>query len=96
MQFGAARLADFKAATGQRFTQDEFKADTALQDEVASWHVADIDKAIDALGDKAQGYDRDGLRSVAHLGGKGGMRQFVKSKGQYNPTDELGTSLQSY
>lgn len=96
LQFGAARLADFKAATGQRFTQDEFKADTALQDEVASWHVADIDKAIDALGDKAQGYDRDGLRSVAHLGGKGGMRQFVKSKGQYNPSDELGTSLQSY
>ena len=96
LQFGAARLADFKAATGQRFTQDEFKADTALQDEVADWHVADIDKAIDALGDKAQGYDRDGLRSVAHLGGKGGMAKFVKSKGQYNPSDELGTSLQSY
>ena len=96
LQFGAARLADFKAATGQRFTQYEFKADTALQDEVASWHVADIDKAIDALGDAAQDYDRDGLRSVAHLGGKGGMAQFVKSKGQYNPSDELGTSLQFY
>ena len=37
------------------------------------------------MGDKAQGYDRDGLRSVAHLGGKGGMAKFVKSKGQYNP-----------
>jgi hypothetical protein len=96
LQFGAARLADFKKHSGKRFTQDEFKADTALQDEVADWHVADIDKAIDALGDKAQGYDRDGLRSVAHLGGKGGMAKFVKSKGQYNPSDELGTSLQSY
>ena len=96
LQFGAARLADFKAASGKRFTQDEFKEDTALQDEVASWHVADIDKAIDALGDAAQGYDRDGLRSVAHLGGKSGMAKFVKSKGQYNPSDELGTSLQSY
>lgn len=96
LQFGAARLSDYKKHSGKTFTQDEFKADTALQDEVADWHLADIDKAIDALGDKAQGYDRDGLRSVAHLGGKGGMRQFVKSKGQYNPTDELGTSLQSY
>ena len=96
LQFGAARLADFKAASGKRFTQDEFKEDTALQDEVASWHVADIDKAIDALGDAAQGYDRDGLRSVTHLGGKSGMAKFVKSKGQYNPSDELGTSLQSY
>jgi len=96
LQFGAARLSNYKRHSGKTFTQDEFKADAALQDEVADWHIADIDKAIDALGNKAQGYDRDGLRSVAHLGGKGGMRQFVKSKGQYNPSDELGTSLQSY
>ena len=32
--------------------------------------LADIDEAIDALGDKASGYSRDGLRAVAHLGGK--------------------------
>ena len=96
LQFGAARLADYKSATGKRFTQDEFKADEALQDEVAQWHVADLDEAIDALGDAAKGYDRDGLRSVAHLGGKGGMAQFVKSGGNYNPADELGTSLKDY
>ena len=96
LQFGAARLADYKSATGKRFTQDQFKADPALQDEVAQWHFKDIDNAIDALGDAAKGYDRDGLRSVAHLGGKGGMRKFVKSGGQYNPEDELGTSLKAY
>ena len=96
LQFGAARLADYKSATGKRFTQDEFKADEALQDEVAQWHVADLDEAIDALGDAAKGYDRDGLRSVAHLGGKGGMKKFVKSGGKYNPADELGTSLKDY
>ena len=96
LQFGAARLADYKSATGQKFTQDEFKADPALQDEVAQWHFQDIDKAIDALGDAAKGYDRNGLRSVAHLGGKGGMKKFVQSGGQYNPADELGTSLQDY
>ena len=96
LQFGAARLSDYKSATGKRFTQAEFKADPALQDEVAAWHVADIDQAIDALGDAAKGYDRDGLRSVAHLGGKSGMKRFVKSRGKYNPADELGTSLKTY
>ena len=38
-------------------------------------HVLDdIDKAIDALGDDAKAYDRDGLRAVAHISGK--MRMF--------------------
>ena len=96
LQFGAARLADFKKHSGKRFTQDEFKADEALQDEVAQWHVAEIDKTIDALGDAAKGYDRDGLRSVAHLGGTGGMKRYVQSGGKYNPSDELGTSLKDY
>jgi hypothetical protein len=96
LQFGSARLADFKKHSGKRFTQDEFKANEALQDEVAQWHLADLDKAIDALGDAAKSYDRDGLRSVAHLGGKAGMKRFVQSGGQYNPSDELGTSLQDY
>ena len=78
LQFGSARLKDYQAATGASFTQDEFKADTALQDKVAAWHVQDIDTAIDALGDAAKGYERDGLRSVAHLGGKSGMAKYVK------------------
>lgn len=96
LQFDKARLNDYQKATGTRFTQDEFVADEALQDAVAAWHIADIDKAINALGDDAAEYDRDGLRAVAHLGGKSGMKKFVRSKGNYNPADELGTSLQSY
>ena len=96
LQFGAARLADYKTATGSSFTQDEFKADSALQNKVAAWHVADIDKAIDALGLNTDGYNRDGLCAVAHLGGKSGMAKYVKSKGSYNPADEIGTSLQDY
>ena len=96
LQFGKARLQDYQNATGTTFTQDEFIKDTALQDQVAAWHIADLDKAIDALGDDAADYDRDGLRAVAHLGGKSGMKKFVQSKGSYNPADELGTSLQSY
>ena len=96
LQFGEARLSDYQKATGTRFTQDEFIADEALQDAIAEWHIADIDKAIDALGEAAAGYDRDGLRAVAHLGGVGGMKKYVRTKGEYNPADELGTSLQSY
>ena len=96
LQFGDARLKDYKKATGSSFTQDEFKADNALQDKVAAWHVADIDKTIDGLGLNTDGFDRDGLRAVAHLGGKGGMKKFVRTKGEYNPSDELGTSLQDY
>jgi hypothetical protein len=96
LQFGEARLQDYRAATGKTFTQDEFKADEVLQDQVGAWHIADIDKAIDNLGDAAKGYSRNGLRSVAHLGGKGGMAKFVKSSGKHNPADELGTSLQDY
>ena len=96
LQFGDARLQDYRAATDTSFTQDEFKADSALQDKVAAWHIADIDKTIDGLGLNTDGYDRDGLRAVAHLGGKGGMKKFVRSNGEYNPSDELGTSLQDY
>ena len=33
---------------------------------------------------------------MAHLGGKGGMKKFVLSKGQYDPSDDLGTSLKDY
>ena len=96
LQFGQKRLKDYQNATGTTFTQDEFVKDAALQDKVAAWHIADLDKAIDALGDAAADYDRDGLRAVAHLGGKSGMKKFVRSKGEYNLADELGTSLQSY
>jgi len=29
-------------------------------------------------------------------GGGGGMQKYVRTKGEYNPADELGTSLKSY
>ena len=96
LQMGKARLQDYQNATGTTFTQDEFIKDTALQDKVAAWHIANLDKAIDALGEDAADYDRDGLRAVAHLGGVGGMQKYVRTKGEYNPADELGTSLKSY
>jgi len=65
-----------------------------IRDVNSHWECPD--QVVDALGDDVAGYDRDGLRAVAHLGGKSGMKKFVQSKGEYNPADELGTSLQSY
>ncbi len=94
-QFGEDRLTDFKRSTNTEFTQDEFKNDPGLQEEVMKWHVRDIDKEIGKV-KGADKFDRDGLRAVAHLGGLGGMRQFVASGGEYNPSDELGTSLSKY
>jgi len=95
-QFGDARLSDYRKATGAKFTQDEFKQDEQLQQKVADWHFTDIEAAIDGLGSEADGYDRDGLKAVAHLSGVGGMRKYVRTKGQYNPSDALGTSLSDY
>lgn len=96
LQFGEARLKDYQKATGTSFTQEQFKDNLAIQDRVAAWHLDDIDKAIDQLGDDAKAYDRDGLRAVAHLSGLTGMKKFVQSKGKYNPSDQLGTSAQAY
>ena len=78
------------------FTQDEFKANSALQDRVAAGISQILIRLIDGLGINTDGYDRDGLRAVAHLGGKSGMKKFVQTAGKYNPSDELGTSLQDY
>jgi len=95
-QFGDLRLQDYRKATGAKFTQDEFKQDEQLQQKVADWHFADIEDAIDALGSEADGYDRDGLKAIGHLGGVGGMKKYVRTRGQYNPSDALGTSLSDY
>ena len=94
-QFGDARLADYKKATGKSFTTEEFRLNSAMQNEVFSWHLSDIDKAIDAL-PSSGGYNRDGLRAVAHLGGKTGLRKYVTSNGRYNPSDKFGTTLSTY
>ena len=96
LQFGEARLSDYKNATGASFDLDEFQKNPNLQSKVGLWHIVDIDRYIDQLGKLAEGYDRNGLRAVAHLGGKEGMKKWLESKGEANPSDELGTSLTKY
>jgi len=96
LQFGEARLTDARKALGLTFSMEEFKNNPELQEKIGAWHIKDIDKAIAALGDSSKGYNKNGLRAVAHLGGIGGMKKYVKSAGRYNTKDEEGTYLSDY
>lgn len=102
-QFGDARLEDYQVATGTTFTKEEFLADKELQDEVFEWHVDDIKKymsrtGLDSwIGEKILGVEvtLEGLIAVAHLGGKTGLKKFLESDGEYNPSDG-NTTLRDY
>lgn len=106
IQFGQARLQEAAAsgAIPPGTSPQAFMQSPELQRAAETWHWNDIDQTI-----AANGYDRlvgqpingvpvtvEGLRAVAHLGGKEGMRRFVETGGRYNPTDENGTSLMDY
>ena len=95
-QFSEDRLSDYKKATGERFTEEEFRNNPDLQRQVFNWHISDIDRVIDQNNFLEQGYTRDGLRAVAHLGGITGMMRYARSRGEHNPSDEFGTSLSDY
>jgi len=96
LQFGEDRLDDYQRETGAAFSQEDFQDDVRLQQVVANWHIQDIDKAINKLGASASGFDKNGLRAVAHLGGVKGMTKFVTSGGKYNTQDQNKTSLFDY
>ena len=93
-QFGDDRLKDYMKASKTKFSTEEFRKNPDLQEEVFQWHMKDIDSTIDSLDTK--GLSRDGLRAVAHLGGKTGMIKYVRSGGKHNPADKFGTSLSKY
>lgn len=95
-QFSEDRLTDYMNNTGASFTVEEFRNDEDLQKDVFAWHIRDIDRLIDENNLVEQGYDRDGLRAVAHLGGRTGMLNWVRSGGRDNPNDKFGTDLSFY
>lgn len=76
-------------------TIEDFRRNPAAQRAVYQAHMQDIDRAIDAI-PGAEAFNRNGLRAVAHLGGNDGMRRFVESGGQHNPSDANGTRLSDY
>ncbi|MGL4297107.1 MAG: hypothetical protein ACRCTG_15450 [Aestuariivirga sp.] len=106
LQFGQERLEEAKRAGAMpaEASIQDFLASPEMQKNVERWHFSDIDNYIKANGlDAAIGktingvvVTQDGLRAVAHLGGKAGMKRFVETNGQYNPADANGTSLTNY
>lgn len=105
-QFSRARLQDAAnaGAIPQGVSREAFRNSPELQKKAEAWHFGDIDNFI-----QANGYDKmigqsingvpvtvDGMRAVAHLGGTGGLRKFLETGGQYNPSDRNGTSLMDY
>lgn len=103
VQMGQARLDEVTAMMGlPHLTVAEYTAMSAQdQKKIAQRHFIDLIEAAEAtgaIGTTINGVTvtLSGLVAVGHLGGKGGMRQFVESGGAYNPTDELGTSLTDY
>jgi hypothetical protein len=40
--------------------------------------------------------DPAAVMAMAHLGGRSGMRQFIETGGEYDPSDKFGTKLSDY
>jgi hypothetical protein len=105
-QFGQARLQEAAAAGAipQGTTPQQFMRSPELQKAAENWHFNDIDQYIAsnglsrAIGQTINGVPvtAEGMRNVAHLGGKDGLAKFIASGGRYNPSDSNGTSLMDY
>ncbi len=103
LQFGQERLNEVTDGLGKgRITVEQFASMSATdQRAINRAHVKDLiqqAQATGAIGSTINGVTvtLSGLVAVAHLGGAAGMRKFVQSGGQYNPADQLGTSLTDY
>lgn len=105
LQFGQARLQEAQQAGAipPGTTPQAFMASPELQKRAEQWHLNDIDQYIaqnglDKAGPTIGGIPvtLNGLRAVAHLGGKEGLKKFVETGGQYNPADANGTRLSDY
>lgn len=103
-QFSPERLDQYKAATGEDFTQDEFLGSEDLQNRVMDWHEQDLldfvmKDGLDAyIGQNIAGAEitPSGLVAGGHLGGRSGLKQFLLTDGEYNPADKYGTRISDY
>lgn len=105
LQFGQSRLEDAKKAgiIPAGMTPQQFMASPETQQKVEQWHISDVDAYIKKqkldqyIGQKIKGQEvtLDGMRAVAHIGGKDGLRQYLTTSGKYNPNDGK-TSLGDY
>ena len=104
-QFTTCHLETFRNNNKKaKFTNDQFLKSPDLQKAVMQWQLKSINKFINKnnldkyIGRTINGVKvtREGLFAVAHLGGNGGLRQFLKSNGKLEESDQLGTSFTKY
>ena len=103
-QFGDDRIEDFMAATGEKFTREEFLASPELQERAMNWHEQDVvdyvmEKGLDRFfGQEIKGVpvDMSAVVGMAHLGGRKGMRDFLESGGELDKKDKFGTFISDY
>ena len=103
-QFSEPRLRDYMNKMGVEFTVEDFAKDPALQETVMDWHEQDImDLAMERNLDRFIGTEVGGVQvtpsaivGMAHLGGNGGMRDFLVSGGKNDQIDNYGTRISDY
>ncbi|NKB39459.1 MAG: hypothetical protein GKR86_00105 [Ilumatobacter sp.] len=104
-QLGKARLAE--VGLGKDFTMADYLTGPDrenIQRMALDRDIANTQNFIANAGlDKAYGtsindmpFNENAAIAIAHLGGREGLRKYVDTGGQYNPQDELGTSLSDY
>ncbi len=106
LQFSRGRLDEAKNAgvIPKDMTPEQFLKDPNAQLRTENWHFSDIDRYAAQNGlDRYVGQQiggvtitQQGMRNVAHLGGKDGLRRFLTTGGTYNPADANGTRLSDY
>jgi len=110
-QFGKDRLQDYTDAMGRDpISRKELEGNPQLQETIMDWHTDDILKYADThnLMERFGGTKIGGtvitpsaIVAIAHIGGKKGMRKYLKSNGEYDPDDDpakdvVGTRLSDY
>lgn len=99
LQFGDARLSEYRKATGEQFTKEQFRLNPELQQRVEQWHLADLENRMRPYVGRVvngQTMTMGSLVGMAHLGGVGGATKYVETNGGYNPADSNGTHLSDY
>ena len=110
-QFGKARLQDYTDAMGRDpISREELEGNPELQETIMDWQTDSILKYADThnLMERFGGTKIGGavitpsaIVAIAHIGGKDGMRKYLKSNGEYDPDDDpakdvVGTRLSDY
>ena len=99
LQFGDARLNDYKRATGESFTKEQFRQDPDLQMRVEQWHLEDLENQVRPyVGQSVSGRKMTmcAMVGMAHLGGTAGAIRHVRTNGAYDPADSNGTRRSDY